>query len=111
MFIKAANHPQELGLSSTNITSDGAKGLVPALRRNFKLRHLALSDNGIDDSGAGHLAKVVRTSHSLRSLDLSYNRIHAVGDRKLGKAAGRGNLAKMMARPNIDLSSNWGCFG
>jgi Ran GTPase-activating protein (RanGAP) involved in mRNA processing and transport len=98
---------RQLSLSSNNITSKGTGALGSALQRNFSLKRLTLSDNGIDDQGASHLGPAVRNSHSLKSIDLSYNRICRKGDTSLARASGTGNLAKMMARPHIDLSSNW----
>lgn len=98
---------QHLSLSSNNITSKSTQSLGHALQRNYHLRHLTLSDNGIDDAGAAHLMPAVANSHSLRSLDLQYNRICSKGDTNLSEASGTGNLVKMMARPRVDLSSNW----
>ena len=102
-------HLRHLALSRNNLTNESTRVLGPALQGNFSLHHLSLSDNAVNDEGAFHLKPTVQGSHSLRSLDLSFNRICHKGDDELSKTSGSstGDLVKMMARPHVDLSSNW----
>ncbi|CAF2748009.1 unnamed protein product [Rotaria sp. Silwood2] len=95
----------ELDMSSTRLTSEGARLLANAFEQNTVLEMLDLSNNRIRDEGVQYLVATIRTYHHLKHLRLGTNAITDVGAEHLARLLLENEQLRLLELSSNELTS------
>ena len=77
---------QELNISNSKITSEGANMIAEAIKVNKILKKLDIRGNSISDDGAAAISNGLKCNISLQELDMSFNKITSKGAKLIAEA-------------------------
>ena len=100
--IRKKKSAASLSLANNQITADGVRMLVDALKTNQKLTHLTLSENPIGDESVKYLTQLISNSRTLYHLGLNGTNITDQGAKQLAETL-RSNRTFLRC---LDLRSN-----